>query len=89
MTAGMGDVTLWIIAFIVFFIDAEALTYGLSRNTLSYDPAKEMIAHLLALPSTVVFTFLALEHGNMLFAGLGGAAIAVLIVYYIFTFRGE
>jgi len=83
------DTVLWMMAFLVFFLDFGALAYRFRRNNLLYEPEKGAIAHLLAPPGTITVTAIALKHGDMLLAELGGAMIAVLTIYYVIAFRGK
>jgi hypothetical protein len=83
----MMNFELWSTALIAIVTGIAALTYRLGRNEFTYDPGKEAILHLFALPANIALIFTALKHGHATLTALGIIIIAALFTYYVLISR--
>ena len=82
--SAMMNFELWSTALIAIVTGIAALTYRLGST---YDPGKEAILHLFALPANIALIFTALKPGHATLTALGIIIIAALFTYYALISR--
>jgi ABC-type thiamin/hydroxymethylpyrimidine transport system permease subunit len=68
---------------------ARAISYRYRRDSISYNVADEVGAHLIALGMTMVFTVQSAEYGWMELALFGFGTLVAMFIYHMFAYPEE
>ena len=77
-----------LIAFLCVLAYVYAISYKYRRNSILYNPADEIGAHLIVAGMTFMFTALSAEY-KMEFASFGFGLLAVMSICYLFAYSKE